>query len=166
MSACGHVRIVIGVTEELRDIESRADCERLVRAFYAQALTDPIIGFIFTDVAHLDLEEHVPTITSFWETMLLGARTYGGGAFAPHARLNAKVKLQSGHFKRWLTLWSRTVDDLFAGERAELAKEHAHRVGHAFYGRLQTSPSADGSLPIAAGGILVTRHGPREGGDA
>src|SRR5262245_51753004 len=48
------------------DIQTREDCERLVRAFYSRALTDPIIGFIFTDVAHLDVEAHVPVIASFW----------------------------------------------------------------------------------------------------
>jgi hemoglobin len=55
-----------------------------VRAFYGQALEDPIIGFIFVDVAKLDLEAHVPRIASFWETILLGARSYSGGAFRPH----------------------------------------------------------------------------------
>ena len=60
--------------DDRHDIETREDCERLVRAFYGRALTDPIIGFIFTDVAKLDLEAHVPTITSFWETVLLGSR--------------------------------------------------------------------------------------------
>ena len=59
-----------------RDIADRADCERLVRAFYGRVMTDPIIGFIFTDVAHMDLEEHVPVITDFWETILLGAGSY------------------------------------------------------------------------------------------
>ena len=43
------VAIVQDVTA--RDIETRADCERLVRAFYGRALTDPMIGWIFTDVA-------------------------------------------------------------------------------------------------------------------
>jgi hypothetical protein len=33
------------------DIEDRADCERLVRAFYARALVDPLIRWIFVDVA-------------------------------------------------------------------------------------------------------------------
>ena len=75
----------MGVRHGVSDIESRADCERLVRAFYGRALEDPIIGFIFVDVAKLDLEAHVPRITSFWETILLGARSYGGGAFRPHA---------------------------------------------------------------------------------
>ena len=73
----------MGVRHGVSDIETRADCERLVRAFYGRALEDPIIGFIFTDVAKLDLEAHVPRITSFWETILLGAQSYGGGAFRP-----------------------------------------------------------------------------------
>jgi truncated hemoglobin YjbI len=100
----------------LPDIETRADCETLVRAFYGRALTDPILGYIFTDVAQLDLEAHVPKIASFWETILLGAHSYSGGAFAPHAALNQKVTLFAGHFERWLWLWRMTVDELFAGE--------------------------------------------------
>ncbi|QEC49499.1 group III truncated hemoglobin [Baekduia soli] len=143
---------------ELHDIETREDCERLVRAFYARAMTDPIIGFIFTDVAHLDLEAHVPVIAAFWETVLLGAKTYTGGAFGPHADLNAKVPLRSGHFERWLVLWGRTVDELFAGERATAAKAHAIRVAYAFHRRLEAmAPGAD----VAAAGLTVTRHGPQ-----
>ena len=144
----------------VHDIESRADCERLVREFYGQALEDPIIGFIFVDVARLDLEAHVPRITSFWETILLGAQSYGGGAFRPHAELHAKVPLREGHFARWLQLWCGKVDELFAGERAELAKAHALRVGHAFSRRLQCVPSPADPVP-ANTGVTVTRHGPR-----
>jgi hemoglobin len=144
---------------QLRDIEDRADCERLVRAFYGRALTDPMIGYLFVDVAKLDLEAHVPAITSFWETILLGARSYGGGAFAPHAALHGRSPLRAGHFQRWLTLWAATVDELFAGERAELAKAHALRVARAFHARLQTRAAA----PRAADGpvsLALTRHGP------
>jgi hemoglobin len=139
-----------------RDIETRADCERLVRAFYGRALEDPIIGFLFTDVARLDLEAHVPRITSFWETILLGARSYGGGAFRPHAALHMRAPLRRAHFERWLALWSGTVDELFAGERAELAKAHAQRVATAFHGRLQAVPAAGEPAPAAAG-LTVTR---------
>jgi len=137
------------------DIETREDVERLVRAFYGRALTDPIIGFIFTDVAQLDLEAHVPQITSFWETILLGAQSYRGGAFAPHAQLHFKVRLREGHFERWLYLWRETVDELFAGERAELAKAHALRVARAFLGRLNTM-----QVEAPSGGLTITRHGP------
>jgi hemoglobin len=139
-----------------KDIETRADCERLVRAFYGRALVDPIIGFLFTDVAKLDLEAHVPRITNFWETILLGARSYGGGAFRPHVELHFKVPLKRGHFDRWLYLWAMTLDELFAGERAELAKSHATRVAAAFESRLrsfdeQGAEFAPGIAEIAPG---------------
>jgi hemoglobin len=144
----------------LRDIETREDCERLVRTFYGRALQDPIIGFIFVDAAKLDLEAHVPRITSFWETILLGAQSYGGGAFRHHAELHmTKVALRRAHFEQWLRLWLATVDELFAGERAELAKAHALRVGKAFHHRLDSLPSV-ADEPSAPGGLTVTRHTP------
>lgn len=141
---------------DLQDIEDRADCERLVRTFYGRAMADPVIGWLFVDVARIDLDEHIPVITSFWETMLLGARSYGGGAFGVHANLNAKAPLQAGHFVRWLTLWNMSVDELFAGERADEAKRHAERVANAFHRRLQ------GMTPEVAptDGLAVTHHGP------
>lgn len=143
------------------DIETRDDCERLVRAFYGRALADPVIGYLFTDVARLDLEEHVPVIASFWETILLGAQTYSGGAFRVHAELHLTSPLQRGHFDRWLVLWRTTVDELFAGPRAEEAKRHAARVALAFHRRLEGLPPVaeldQRSAPMA---LTVTRHGP------
>jgi hemoglobin len=145
---------------ERTDIETRADCERLVRAFYERALTDPVIGWLFTDVARLDVEAHVPQIASFWETILLGTRTYSGSPFPPHLEIHQQVGLRAGHFGRWLALWGETVDELFAGERAELAKSHALRVAQAFHGRLQSFPSAADAPPQAdaPGGLAVTHH--------
>lgn len=145
---------------DYRDIETRADCEQLVRAFYNRALHDEIIGFIFTDVAKLDVEAHVPVIASFWETLLLGAQSYSGGAFHPHAALHAKVELKAGHFDRWLALWYQTVNELYAGPRAEAAKAHAFRLANAFRMRLAAHPSA---ADRPAGGVTVTRHGPPAG---
>lgn len=139
------------------DIESRADIELLVRTFYARAMSDPMIGYLFTDVARLDLEAHVPRITDFWETVLLGSRSFSGGAFRPHAALNERSPLRPGHFERWLQIWFGSVDELFAGERANLAKVHALRVAHAFMGRLQAAQAA----ASGDGGLTVTVHNPR-----
>ncbi len=144
-----------GVTDR-RDITTRADCEALVRAFYAKALDDTMIGYLFTDIAKLDLEAHVPEITSFWETVLLGAKSYAGGAFGPHLRLHQKSPIRSGHFERWLALWQETVDELFAGPTAELAKSHALRVARAFHARLEGL-----TPPPNAGPLTISQHGPR-----
>jgi hemoglobin len=146
---------------EPRDIEDRADCERLVRAFYRRAMADPMIGFFFVDVARLDLEAHVPVIASFWETILLGGQTYSGGAFAPHVSLHRRAPLKSGHFERWLALWRATVDELFAGPRAELAKAHAERVAGAFHRRLEGLPFETApDQTVGLGLLTITRHGP------
>lgn len=145
----------ITVSHDIRDLD---DCDRLVRSFYGRALHDPIIGFIFTDVARLDLDEHVPKVASFWETVLLGARSYTGGAFHPHAALHREVPLREGHFRRWLALWHETVDAEFEGPVAEQAKTHADRVAFAFHGRLQTlAPPAEAEAPLP--GLVVSRHG-------
>ncbi len=141
------------------DIETRADVERLTRAFYGRALTDPIIGWIFVDVAKLDLEAHLPHITDFWETILLGAQSYSGGAFAPHASLHRQVGFKPGHFERWLGLWRQTVDELFAGPTADEAKAHAARVAHAFARRLQAIPSPGAPSPAPSGALPLTHHG-------
>jgi hemoglobin len=141
----------------LPDIEDRSDCERLVRAFYGRALTDPVIGWIFVDVAKLDVEAHVPQIASFWETILLGGQSYRGGAFRPHAELHARVRLRAGHFERWLWLWRTTVDECFAGEKADLAKAHAERVARAFHARLD---AMSGEWDRDSSGLTVTHHAP------
>ena len=38
-----------------KDIENRQDIDELMLAFYKRAIADDLIGFIFTDVAKLDL---------------------------------------------------------------------------------------------------------------
>lgn len=140
------------------DIETREDCELLVRSFYARALTDPLIGFLFTDVARLDLEAHVPKVADFWETILLGAPSYRGGAYAPHALLHRQVPLLSGHFDRWLVLWEAAVDEHFDGPRATEAKAHAQRVARAFQRRLAGLPPEE---PEPGAGLLqISLHAP------
>ena len=138
-----------------RDIETRADCERLVRAFYGRAFEDPIIGFLFTDVAKLDLEAHVPRITSFWETILLGAQSYGGGAFRPHAALHAKAPLRRAHFDQWVNCGRARSTSCSPASAPSWRRRHAVRVARAFHQRVRAGARQ------AAGGLVVTRRAGR-----
>ncbi len=67
-----------------------------------------------------------------------------------------KAPLRREHFERWLWLWTTTVDELFAGERAELAKSHANRVAIAFHGRPEAMSAA---VADPNGRLVVTQHG-------
>lgn len=116
-----------------KDIQSRADVDDLMIRFYGRATNDPIIGYIFTDVAKLDLEKHLPIIGDFWETLLFGTGNYGRHGRNPlqiHALLNLKTPLRAEHFRRWLEIFRETVDESFAGERAEFAKTRAAAIAN------------------------------------
>lgn len=93
--------------------------------FYGRAMTDPVIGPIFTDVAKLNLDHHLPVIGDFWESTLFGTGVYSRHHRNPlliHAELDRQVRLEPHHFERWLALFSDSVDESFAGMRAEHAK--------------------------------------------
>jgi hemoglobin len=113
------------------DLESRADIDRLMVRFYGRALADPLIGHFFTDVVKLDLEHHLPVIGDFWESTLFGTGSYrrhGRNPLLVHEELDRKSRLEPEHFHRWLELFAETVDESFAGPRAEFAKQRAHAI--------------------------------------
>ena len=123
------------------DIADRDDIRRLVVEFYSRAFQDELLRIVFVDVAKMNIGEHLPVMCDFWGTVLLGERSYRGGAFQPHARLHEQVPLTARHFDRWLDIWTRTVDDLFEGDVASTAKLRAARVAQAFLNRLEQPAS-------------------------
>lgn len=119
-----------------RDLRDRPDVEDLVGEFYRRAFADPLIGTIFTDIAKMDLDHHLPIMCDFWETVLFRTGRYRRNALQVHLALNGRFPLRQKHFDRWLALWTATVDDLFAGEKAELAKLQATRIAGSIHRRL------------------------------
>ena len=127
----------------IRDLRDRADIRELVEAFYRRAFADPLIGPIFTDVASMDLDHHLPIMCDFWETVLFRAGLYRRNALQLHLALNATYPLQQEHFDRWLELWADNVDERFAGQKAELAKVQAVRIAGSMQRRLQGRSGSD-----------------------
>ena len=110
------------------DIETRTDIEKLIIQFYAKVMINPVIGFIFTDVIKINLAQHIPIIVDFWETILLDNPVYKKNAMEVHYDLNKKTPLQKEHFNEWLLLFCTTVDELFIGKIATLAKTRAKSI--------------------------------------
>ena len=118
------------------DIRDRDDIANLIEAFYTRAFADRMLGPIFTDIAQMDLEAHMPIMCDFWETVLFQAGTYGRNAFNVHLDLHQQEPLTPMHFQRWLDIWEGTVDDLFAGPKATQAKVQAARIAGSISRRL------------------------------
>lgn len=108
-----------------KDIENRKDIELLVNSFYKKVLSDETIGYIFKSVAKIDLGKHLPMMYNFWETTILHKASYKGNPMKIHIDLNTKEPLNKVHFDQWLLMFNETVDELFHGEKAELAKTRA-----------------------------------------
>lgn len=117
------------------DVAARADIEDIVARFYAAVLDDPIIGFIFTDVAKIQLEHHLPIIVNFWADSLFKIRDassehrYTGNPLQKHLEIHHKMPLRPGHFTRWLFLFNKAVDAKHQGPQADAMKAKAELVG-------------------------------------
>ncbi len=109
----------------MRDIATREDIEFLMKSFYNEALKHPVIGVFFTKIVKINLQEHIPDITDFWEQQLLKTGGYKKNVMQIHKNLNLKMKLEQMHFEIWLSLFNNAVNDHFEGEKAELIKTRA-----------------------------------------
>jgi hemoglobin len=108
-----------------RDISTRDDLEQVLRRFYRAAMQDELIGYLFTEVARLDLEAHLPVITDFWESVLFHRLVYRGNPMRVHHALHAASPLRPEHFERWVAIWHESIGELFAGPVADEARRRA-----------------------------------------
>jgi len=109
----------------MKDILNRLDIDLLMRIFYNKLLEDPAISYVFTDVAKINLETHLPIIANFWEQNLLQTGNYKNNVLEIHRQLNFKEKLTPKLFKIWLNHFNIAVDENFTGENSEKIKTRA-----------------------------------------
>lgn len=112
----------------MKDIETRTDIELLMREFYSRLLNDSAISYIFTDVAKINLEEHLPHLTDFWEQSLFLTGGYRKNVMQIHLDLNEKESFTSQHFETWLRHFEDSVNDMYAGPNAEKIKTRANSI--------------------------------------
>jgi hemoglobin len=111
-----------------KDIEKRPDLERMLEIFYRKVFKDDLISHFFTEVVPLNLETHIPVIADFWESVLLDGRGYRKNVMEVHLNISEKSKIEKEHLNRWVKLFTETVDELFEGAKATLAKQRAASI--------------------------------------
>ena len=127
----------------MKDLANREDVEVLLRRFYGRVFTDDVLAEPFSEL-HVDgLESHLPVMCDFWETVLFRAGLYRGNALVVHRQLDLRHPLYARHFARWLTLWSATVDEMYAGPKAARAKIQADRIARAMHRRLRGAEAGE-----------------------
>ncbi len=108
-----------------KDITQRKDIEQLVNEFYEKVKLDETIGPIFTDVAHVNWEKHLPVMYDFWENIIFQTGNYTGNPMSAHFKIHEKHPFTKAHFTRWLAIFQETLNDCFEGPNTELARQRA-----------------------------------------
>ena len=112
------------------DIRNKEDIELMMRTFYGSLLTNESISPVF---ANTDFEKHMPHMIAFWSFVLLDEDGYKTNVFEKHLHLDIKEE----HFAIWLEHFEKTVNDLFEGEKAELAKLRGQNIAYTFRNKLK-----------------------------
>jgi hemoglobin len=108
-----------------RDLENKSDIEVLINSFYDRVKKDDTIGYIFNETIGADWSHHLPRMYDFWNMVLFSKPGYAGNPTRAHVDLDKKTPLKKEHFDRWVVLWNETVDSLYSGKIADLAKNRA-----------------------------------------
>jgi hemoglobin len=106
-------------------IENLTDVQLLVRSFYNKVLKDDRLSPFFSSVKSSHWQRHLEVMDSFWSNVLFYTGDYNGNPFDVHKTMHRLKGLDIKDLERWMELFNETMDDLFEGEKAELAKQRA-----------------------------------------
>lgn len=111
----------------MTDIQNQDDIYKIVDEFYKKLFADDRINYIFTEVIpiHLHLEQHLQMLVTFWSQAILGTGGYSNNLTQIHLDIDVKSPLTAEHFKIWLDLFYTSIDENFAGPKAEQMKTQA-----------------------------------------
>lgn len=117
-------------TMKKTDMNTREDVFLLVKTFYGKVRKDELLGSVFNGIIE-DWEEHFERLTDFWESNLFFRKKYHGDPLQKHIEVDQQVggTINEMHFGVWLNLWYQTIDELFEGEHANIAKNRARNMG-------------------------------------
>ncbi|MEO9872544.1 group III truncated hemoglobin [Ekhidna sp.] len=119
------------------DLKNRDDVLILVRSFYQKVQENEMLAPIFLKFI-TDWDPHIQVITNFWESTLFSSNSYKGNPMAIHMDVdkNIEYSLTQNHFDEWVNLWHQTIESMFEGEKAEMAKQRASNIANIMFIRL------------------------------
>lgn len=123
-----------------QDIQNREDVFLLVSTFYAKVRANEKIGYVFNEIIE-DWPSHLEKLTDFWETNLFFVNKFRGNPMKAHVEVDQHFNntIEQAHFGEWLNMWFETIDNLFEGDRANIAKNRARNMASNLFMNLYQS---------------------------
>ena len=107
------------------DTRDKKDIELFVNRFYNKVRDNKLLSPVFA--AKIPAEAwpaHLERMYAFWNAILFAETGFNGNPMQKHMTLPIEEK----HFAQWLSLFNETIDELFAGAKAEEAKTRAASI--------------------------------------
>lgn len=120
-----------------KDITEKEDIVLLVNSFYEKVRKNPVLGYIFDEVAHIDWEQHLPKMYAFWGSILLSEHSYNGNPMTTHLSLSKRAPMTDEAFSEWISLFTRTIEENFEGVNAIIAKTRAENIARLMLYKIQ-----------------------------
>ncbi len=105
----------------MNDITTKSDIELFVNHFYDKVLKDDVLAPFFKN---LDFSKHLPKMVYFWSFVPLDEAGYTTDVTKTHLHMPLKEE----HFDQWISLFNSTIDEMYVGEKAEMAKQRAFLI--------------------------------------
>lgn len=114
----------------LPDVLDEELVHAVVHGFYDRIRADELLSPIFYGVIPPEAwPHHLSKMCDFWSSLLLRTGRYEGRPLPAHLALPG---IGEEHFRRWLTLFRETVDELCSPDVAALFLDRALRIAHSF----------------------------------
>jgi hemoglobin len=113
---------------EFGDIRKPKDIQRVINAFFKKVRKDQLLSPYFADKTKEEWDVFLPVMYSFWENALFYSGGYSGNPMQRHMEMNAAHSFSAIHYERWLQLLTESIDERYAGEKAEMMKERARNI--------------------------------------
>lgn len=111
------------------DICSRKDIHFIITEFYKKLIADEKMFSFFEEIVKSNhLDDHIDTITDFWEDILLYTSNYSSNVMQKHLDFDKKIKFTKEHFTNWLNYLTVTIDDNYEGQNAQNMKYRASSI--------------------------------------
>ncbi|HUC80825.1 MAG TPA: group III truncated hemoglobin [Flavisolibacter sp.] len=107
------------------DIQNIDDIKVFVDGFYGKVRENAQLAPVFASrIKDEDWPAHLQRMYAFWNAILFAETGFNGNPMQKHMSL----PIDKSHFDQWLVLFRSTIDENFAGPKAEEAKKRAASI--------------------------------------
>ena len=119
---------------EKKVIEDQMDIYLLIDSFYEKVLQHEELAYFFKHAVG-NWPVHKQAFVRYWSKQILFTDSYPDSPLQAHIQIDQMYdnNFRKEHFEEWSRLWCDTVDALFTGDKADLAKESGSNMAKNIY---------------------------------